>query len=153
MSSRGSWLTPLRPPADEDIHDLIAERYEQASTIVTSNLDFAEWNEAFPNTDCWLPPPSIACDTTPTASSWKVRPVAIRKSPRRPRNQSLPTVRNLLILKPVGMSVRPAKTRSIMPIIPGSITPIGDKRAQAASQDGLPQSGLPNFAKGTRFAG
>jgi len=42
-------LKPLRPPADEDIHDLIAERYEQASTIVTSNLDFAEWDQAFPN--------------------------------------------------------------------------------------------------------
>lgn len=42
-------LKPLRPPADEDLHDLIAERYEQASTIVTSNLDFAEWDEAFPN--------------------------------------------------------------------------------------------------------
>ena len=42
-------LKPLRPPADEDIHDLIAERYEQASTIVTSNLDFAEWDEAFPS--------------------------------------------------------------------------------------------------------
>ena len=42
-------LKPLRPPADEDIHDLIAERYEQVSTIVTSNLDFAEWDEAFPN--------------------------------------------------------------------------------------------------------
>ena len=41
-------LKPLRPPADEDLHDLIAERYEQASTIVTSNLDFAEWDQAFP---------------------------------------------------------------------------------------------------------
>lgn len=28
-------LKPLRPPADEDLHDLIAERYEQTSTIVT----------------------------------------------------------------------------------------------------------------------
>jgi DNA replication protein DnaC len=28
--------------------DLIAERYEQASTIVTSNLDFPEWDQAFP---------------------------------------------------------------------------------------------------------
>jgi DNA replication protein DnaC len=35
-------LKPPRPPADEDPHDLIAERYKQASTIVTSNLDFAE---------------------------------------------------------------------------------------------------------------
>ena len=42
-------LKPLRPPADEDLHDLIAERYEQASTIVTSNLDFDEWDQAFPN--------------------------------------------------------------------------------------------------------
>jgi len=28
-------LKPLRPPAHEDLHDLVAERYEQASTIVT----------------------------------------------------------------------------------------------------------------------
>lgn len=41
-------LKPLRPPADEDMHDLIAERYEIASTIVTSNLDFPEWDQAFP---------------------------------------------------------------------------------------------------------
>ena len=41
-------LKPLRAPADEDLHDLIAERYEQAATIVTSNLDFPEWDQAFP---------------------------------------------------------------------------------------------------------
>jgi len=41
-------LKPLRPPADEDLHDLIAERYEQAATLVTSNLDFGEWDQAFP---------------------------------------------------------------------------------------------------------
>jgi DNA replication protein DnaC len=41
-------LKPLRPPADEDLHDLIAERYERASTLVTSNLDFDEWDQAFP---------------------------------------------------------------------------------------------------------
>jgi DNA replication protein DnaC len=41
-------LKPLRPPADEDLHDLIAERYEQAATVVTSNLDFNEWDQAFP---------------------------------------------------------------------------------------------------------
>ncbi|WP_454436985.1 ATP-binding protein [Thauera mechernichensis] len=39
---------PLRAPADEDLHDLIAERYERAATIVTSNLDFTEWDQAFP---------------------------------------------------------------------------------------------------------
>jgi DNA replication protein DnaC len=41
-------LKPLRPPADEDFHDLIAERYERTATLVTSNLDFAEWDHAFP---------------------------------------------------------------------------------------------------------
>ncbi len=42
-------LKPLRPPADEDLHELIAERYEAASTIVTSNLDLTEWDQAFPS--------------------------------------------------------------------------------------------------------
>jgi DNA replication protein DnaC len=42
-------LKPLRSPLDEDLHDLIAERHEQSATIVTSNLDFSEWGEAFPN--------------------------------------------------------------------------------------------------------
>ena len=41
-------LKPLRPPADEDLHDLIAERYETTTTVVTSNLDFTEWDQAFP---------------------------------------------------------------------------------------------------------
>jgi len=42
-------LKPLRPPHDEDFHDLIAERYEQTATIVTINLDFSEWGDAFLN--------------------------------------------------------------------------------------------------------
>lgn len=42
-------LRPLRNPQDEDFHDLISERYERASTIITSNLDFSEWGSAFPN--------------------------------------------------------------------------------------------------------
>lgn len=40
-------LKPLRSPEDEDFHDLIAERYERVATILTSNLDFPEWGEAF----------------------------------------------------------------------------------------------------------
>ncbi|MEJ0003534.1 MAG: IS21-like element helper ATPase IstB [Pararobbsia sp.] len=40
-------LKPLRSPQDEDFHDLIAERYENAATILTSNLEFSEWGEAF----------------------------------------------------------------------------------------------------------
>ena len=42
-------LKPLKSPQDEDLHDLIDERYEQKSTIMTSNLDFSEWGQAFPN--------------------------------------------------------------------------------------------------------
>lgn len=42
-------LKPLKAPQDEDLHDLIAERYERHSTIITSNLDFSEWGDAFPN--------------------------------------------------------------------------------------------------------
>jgi DNA replication protein DnaC len=41
-------LKPLRPPEDEAFHDLVAERYERAATLLTSNLDFAEWGDAFP---------------------------------------------------------------------------------------------------------
>jgi DNA replication protein DnaC len=41
-------LKPIRPPHDEDFHELIAERYERAATIITSNLDLEEWSEAFP---------------------------------------------------------------------------------------------------------
>lgn len=42
-------LKPLKSPQDEDLHDLIDERYEQQATIITSNLDFSEWGDAFPN--------------------------------------------------------------------------------------------------------
>ena len=42
-------LKPLRSPQDEDFHDLVAERYERRSIVITSNLDFPEWGEAFPN--------------------------------------------------------------------------------------------------------
>jgi len=42
-------LKPLKPAQDEDFHDVISERYERKSTIVTSNLDLPEWTDAFPN--------------------------------------------------------------------------------------------------------
>ena len=42
-------LKPLKSPQDEDFHDVISERYERKSTIVTSNLDIPEWTDAFPN--------------------------------------------------------------------------------------------------------
>jgi DNA replication protein DnaC len=44
-----SGLKPLKSPQDEDLHDLIDERYEQHSTIITSNFDFTEWGDPFPN--------------------------------------------------------------------------------------------------------
>jgi DNA replication protein DnaC len=42
-------LKPFKSSEDEDFHDLIAERYERVSTVITSNLDFTEWGEAFNN--------------------------------------------------------------------------------------------------------
>ena len=42
-------LKPLRSPQDEDLHELIAERYENTSTILTSNLALEEWQQAFAN--------------------------------------------------------------------------------------------------------
>lgn len=42
-------LKPLKSPHDEDLHEVIDERYERGATIITSNLDFSEWGDAFPN--------------------------------------------------------------------------------------------------------
>ena len=42
-------LKPLKPGQDEDFHEVISERYERKSTIVTSNLDIPEWTDAFTN--------------------------------------------------------------------------------------------------------
>jgi len=42
-------LKPLAPPADEDFYELVSERYERGSIVLTSNLDLAEWGGVFPN--------------------------------------------------------------------------------------------------------
>lgn len=42
-------LKPLQSPADEDFHELVSERYERGSILLTSNLDFPEWGAVFPN--------------------------------------------------------------------------------------------------------
>lgn len=42
-------LKPLKSPQDEVIHDVIASRYEQTATMITSNLAMGEWLQAFPN--------------------------------------------------------------------------------------------------------
>jgi len=40
-------LKPLRPPAPEDLYEIIHERYEKGSLIITSNRAFSEWPEIF----------------------------------------------------------------------------------------------------------
>lgn len=42
-------LKSMASPADEDFHDLVCERYEKGSIIITSNRDFEEWGGVFPN--------------------------------------------------------------------------------------------------------
>ena len=40
-------LKPMRPPATEDIYDVIDGRYQRAPTLLTTNRDFTEWPELF----------------------------------------------------------------------------------------------------------
>jgi DNA replication protein DnaC len=40
-------LKPLRPPAPEDLYDVINERYERGSILLTSNRPPEEWPELF----------------------------------------------------------------------------------------------------------
>lgn len=40
-------LKPLQPPAPEDLYDVINERYEKGSILLTSNRAPAEWPELF----------------------------------------------------------------------------------------------------------
>ena len=40
-------LKPLRAPGPEDLYDVINERYERASIVLTSNRDRAEWPDLF----------------------------------------------------------------------------------------------------------
>jgi DNA replication protein DnaC len=42
-------LKPLHPQAPEDLYDVINERYEKGSLIVTSNRAFSEWPDLFQN--------------------------------------------------------------------------------------------------------
>lgn len=42
-------LKPLQPPAPEDLYDVINERYERGSIVLTSNRAPAEWPELFGN--------------------------------------------------------------------------------------------------------
>ena len=40
-------LKPLHPPAPEDLYDVINERYERGSIMLTSNRALEEWPDLF----------------------------------------------------------------------------------------------------------
>jgi DNA replication protein DnaC len=42
-------LKPLSEEQQSDLYELICDRYEKASTIITSNRDFGEWMAVFSN--------------------------------------------------------------------------------------------------------
>jgi DNA replication protein DnaC len=42
-------LHPFTPQAAQDLYEIISERYERASMIITSNRAFEEWTEVFNN--------------------------------------------------------------------------------------------------------
>jgi DNA replication protein DnaC len=42
-------LTPYSERQQADLYELVCERYEKASTIITSNRDFGEWLAVFSN--------------------------------------------------------------------------------------------------------
>jgi hypothetical protein len=67
--------------SDEDFHDVIAERYERKSTIVTSNLDIPEWTEAFPNRIIGGRP-STAFGMGPIRSRWTERATGQPNTPK-----------------------------------------------------------------------
>ena len=40
-------LKPMRPPAAEDLYEVIESRYQRSSTVLTTNRAFSEWLELF----------------------------------------------------------------------------------------------------------
>lgn len=40
-------LKPMRPPASEDLYEIIDGRYQRAATVITTNRAFSEWPELF----------------------------------------------------------------------------------------------------------
>lgn len=77
-------LKPFKSGQDEDFHDLIADRYERAATIITSNLDFAEWGDAFPNK-------LLGASTLDRLRHGAYRLVLDGKSYRKPRPLKMPS--------------------------------------------------------------
>ena len=129
-------LKPLRPPADEDLHDLIAERYETTATIVTSNLNFTEWDQAFPANRL------LASATLDRLRHNAYCLVLDGQSYRAPKLAPTTTkikvaeyVQNHPFLTTPGCPSYPSETGSVMPIIPGSFMPIRDNSRVDCSAD------------------
>lgn len=40
-------LKPMRPPASEDLYEVIDGRYQKGATILTTNRAFSQWLEVF----------------------------------------------------------------------------------------------------------
>ena len=141
-------LKPLHPPADEDLHELMAERYESAATIVTSNLDLTEWDQAFPANKL------LASATLDRMRHNAYCLVLDGHSYRAPRK--LPQVmRQRLASEPkTARSLRPSMVPfnlvaagSNMPEMGGSITPEGDsegcaKKPNACLVDAVCHTGI-----------
>jgi len=91
---------PLAEIGAEFLFQVIAERAERASLIVTTNLPFSEWTQVFPNQDCarrcWtespIAPTSLRRALTPIASDepWRC---ARRKGPEAATPAFLPPLR------------------------------------------------------------
>ncbi len=82
-------LQPLSPQAAQDLYDIISERYEHGSLIVTSNRAFEEWAAAFGN-DLLA---SAALDRlTHHAHSLILRGDSYRQRSRRKEASSTPTL-------------------------------------------------------------
>lgn len=71
-------LKPMISPVDEDFHEIVAERYQRGSILITSNLDFTEWGAVFPN-------PVLAAATVDRLRHEAHRVIIQGESFRRPR--------------------------------------------------------------------
>ena len=114
---------PLRSPAGED---LIAERYEQAGTIVASNLDFPEWDQASPANRLLA---SASLDRLRHNAYCQVLDGQSYRAPYSSAtlsNPALKRLQNQLSLNPLGASFYPPVAGSSTPNISGSIMEVGD---------------------------
>jgi DNA replication protein DnaC len=81
-------LQPITPQAAQDLYEIITERYEKGSFIITSNRAFQEWGEIF-NNDLLA---SAALDRlTHHSHTMIIRGDSFRQRSRRKENSSIKT--------------------------------------------------------------